>query len=38
MQCLVVFQSSDDQALDQFAMKHFYDDKLARIIQPSQRR
>uniref|UniRef100_UPI00358ED734 tensin-1-like n=1 Tax=Myxine glutinosa TaxID=7769 RepID=UPI00358ED734 len=30
--------ASADQALDRFAMKRFYEDKLAVVIQPSQRR
>ncbi|XP_064598180.1 tensin-3-like isoform X10 [Liolophura sinensis] len=30
--------ASADQALDRFAMKRFYDDKLASLTQPSQRR
>ena len=29
---------SADQALDRFAMKRFYDDKLGGLTQPSQRR
>ena len=29
---------SDEQRLDQVAMKHFYDDKLHDATQPSQRR
>lgn len=29
---------SADQALDRFAMKKFYDDKLAALMQPSQKR
>ena len=30
--------ASADQALDRFAMKRFYDDKLGTLTQPSQRR
>ncbi|GBL99823.1 hypothetical protein AVEN_162833-1 [Araneus ventricosus] len=30
--------ASDDQALDRFAMKQFFDDKLADSMQPSQKR
>ena len=29
---------SADQALDRFAMKKFYDDKLSALMQPSQKR
>lgn len=32
------FYFSDDQAMDQFAMKHFCDTKLGEYTLPSQRR
>lgn len=35
--CLVCLHSAD-QALDRFAMKRFYEDKIVPIGQPSQRR
>ena len=34
----VFWYYSADQALDRFAMKRFYDDKLGGLPQPSQRR
>ncbi len=35
---LLFFCFSEDQALDRFAMKKFYDDKLGGLTEPSQRR
>lgn len=35
---LSLFFPSADQALDRFAMKKFYDDKVSDLMQPSQKR
>lgn len=35
---LILFNFSSDQAMDRFAMKRFYDDKLSGILQPAQER
>lgn len=36
--CAVLLVCSADQALDRFAMKRFYEDKVLPVSQPSQKR